>query len=118
LMLAAVSIGQLSKHMPTAGSCYTYVSNGLHPAVDFLVGWGFLLGILAFIGFEGSYRLPSQRATPMLTTSCATRASIGETRGKAPYWDGSSRIRPMENIVRVEDLFHCPSRCRTPDQRP
>lgn len=45
-MLAAVSIGQLSKHMPTAGSFYTYVSNGLHPAVGFLVGWGFLLGIL------------------------------------------------------------------------
>ena len=32
-LLAAVSIGQLSKHMPTAGSFYTYVSNGLHPAV-------------------------------------------------------------------------------------
>jgi amino acid transporter len=45
-LLAAVSIGQLSKHMPTAGSFYTYVSNGLHPAVGFLVGWGFLLGIL------------------------------------------------------------------------
>ena len=45
-LLAAVSIGQLSKHMPTAGSFYTYVSNGIHPAVGFLVGWGFLLGIL------------------------------------------------------------------------
>ncbi len=45
-LLAAVSIGQLSKHMPTAGSFYTYASNGLHPAVGFLVGWGFLLGIL------------------------------------------------------------------------
>ncbi len=45
-LLAAVSIGQLSKHMPTAGSFYTYVSNGLHPALGFLVGWGFLLGIL------------------------------------------------------------------------
>ncbi|MEY2475070.1 MAG: hypothetical protein QOG87_385, partial [Actinomycetota bacterium] len=45
-LLAAVSIGQLSKHMPTAGSFYTYVSNGLHPALGFLVAWGFLLGIL------------------------------------------------------------------------
>jgi amino acid transporter len=45
-LLAAVSIGQLSRHMPTAGSFYTYVSNGLHPALGFLVGWGFLLGIL------------------------------------------------------------------------
>lgn len=45
-MLAAVSIGQLAKHIPTAGSFYTYVSNGIHPAVGFLVGWAFLLGIL------------------------------------------------------------------------
>ena len=45
-LLAAVSIGQLSRHMPTAGSFYTYVSNGLHPALGFLVAWGFLLGIL------------------------------------------------------------------------
>src|SRR3954468_11831142 len=45
-LLAAGSIGQLSRHMPTAGSFYTYVSNGLHPALGFLVGWGFLLGIL------------------------------------------------------------------------
>src|ERR1700752_3938092 len=45
-LLAAGSIGQLSKHIPTAGPFYTYVSNGLHPAVGFLVGWGFLLGIL------------------------------------------------------------------------
>src|SRR5262245_30409014 len=45
-LLAAVSIGQLSKHMPTAGSFYTYTSNGLHPVVGFLVAWGFLLGIL------------------------------------------------------------------------
>src|ERR1700710_666968 len=45
-LLAAISIGQLSKHMPSAGSFYTYVSNGLPPALGFLVGWGFLLGIL------------------------------------------------------------------------
>jgi amino acid transporter len=45
-LLAANSIGQLSKHMPSAGSFYTYVSNGIHPAVGFLVAWGFLLGII------------------------------------------------------------------------
>jgi amino acid transporter len=37
-LLAAVSIGQLSKHMPTSGS-YTHVSNGIHPAVG-SVAWG------------------------------------------------------------------------------
>ena len=45
-LFAAISIGQLSKHLPSAGSFYTYVSNGIHPAVGFLVAWGFLLGIL------------------------------------------------------------------------
>ena len=45
-LFAANSIGQLSKHMPSAGSFYTYVSNGIHPAAGFLVGWGFLLAIL------------------------------------------------------------------------
>ncbi len=45
-LFAAHSIGQLSRHMPSAGSFYTYVSNGIHPAVGFLVAWGFLLGII------------------------------------------------------------------------
>ncbi len=45
-LFAANSIGQLSKHMPSAGSFYTYVSNGIHPMVGFLVAWGFLLGII------------------------------------------------------------------------
>src|SRR3954452_22475374 len=45
-LFAAISISQLARHMPSAGSFYTYVSNGIHPALGFLVGWGFLLGIL------------------------------------------------------------------------
>src|ERR1700712_16839 len=45
-LLAAVSIGQLSQHLPPPGSFYPYGSNGLHPVIGFLVGWGFLLGIL------------------------------------------------------------------------
>ncbi len=45
-LFAANSIGQLSRHLPSAGSFYTYVSNGIHPAVGFLVAWGFLLGII------------------------------------------------------------------------
>ncbi|MDX6307340.1 MAG: hypothetical protein QOI06_386 [Nocardioidaceae bacterium] len=45
-LFAANSIGQLSRHMPSAGSFYTYVSNGIHPIAGFLVGWGFLLGII------------------------------------------------------------------------
>lgn len=45
-LFAASSIGQLSRHMPSAGSFYTYVSNGIHPALGFLVAWGFLLGVI------------------------------------------------------------------------
>jgi amino acid transporter len=45
-LFAANSIGQLSKHMPSAGSFYTYVSNGIHPIVGFLVAWGFLRAII------------------------------------------------------------------------
>ncbi|HXF37775.1 MAG TPA: APC family permease [Actinomycetota bacterium] len=40
-VLVAVSIGQLARHLPSAGSFYTYASRGLHPAVGFLVAWGY-----------------------------------------------------------------------------
>jgi amino acid transporter len=39
--LAAVSMGQLAKHIPSAGGMYTYAARGLHPAVGFLVAWAF-----------------------------------------------------------------------------
>ena len=41
----------------------------------------------------------------MLTTSWVISASIGEPRVRAPYCVGSSRIRPIENIVRVDELL-------------
>lgn len=40
-LFVASSIGQLAKHLPSAGSFYTYVSRGIHPAVGFLVAWGY-----------------------------------------------------------------------------
>src|SRR5919202_1051129 len=43
-LLVAVSIGQLARHLPSAGSFYTYASQGLHPSIGFLVAW-----IYAFI---------------------------------------------------------------------
>src|SRR5207253_5254364 len=36
-LLVAISIGQLAKHLPSAGSFYKYASKGLHPSVGFLV---------------------------------------------------------------------------------
>ncbi len=42
-LLVASSIGQLAKHLPSAGSIYTYPSAGIHPSIGFLVGWGYSL---------------------------------------------------------------------------
>jgi amino acid transporter len=39
----AMAIGQLSKHLASAGSIYTYPARALHPNLGFLVGWGYAL---------------------------------------------------------------------------
>ena len=42
-LCVAYSIGELAKHLPSAGGMYTYVARGLHPYVGFLVAWGYAL---------------------------------------------------------------------------
>ncbi len=42
-LLVAISIGQLARHLPSAGGLYTYSARGLHPAVGYFVAWGFML---------------------------------------------------------------------------
>src|SRR5207302_4253403 len=42
-LLAASSIGQLAKEMPSAGGLYTYTAKSLGPAAGFYVAWLFLL---------------------------------------------------------------------------
>ena len=42
-LMVAVSIGQLARHLPSAGGLYTYAARGLHPAAGFFVAWGFML---------------------------------------------------------------------------
>ena len=42
-LFVAISIGQLAKHLPSAGGLYTYNARGLHPAVGYFVAWGFML---------------------------------------------------------------------------
>jgi amino acid transporter len=37
-LLIAVTIGQLAKHLPSAGGLYTYNARGLGASVGFLVG--------------------------------------------------------------------------------
>jgi hypothetical protein len=38
-LFVASSIGQLAKHLPSAGGFATYTSRGLHPGVGFMVAW-------------------------------------------------------------------------------
>src|SRR5437879_7885940 len=42
-LFCAASIGLLAREMPSAGSVATYAARGLHPAVGFLVAWGYVL---------------------------------------------------------------------------
>src|SRR5437763_7294407 len=42
-LFVAISIGQLARHLPSAGGLYTYSARGLHPTVGFFVAWGFML---------------------------------------------------------------------------
>src|SRR4030081_1403724 len=42
-LLVAISIGQLARHLPSAGGLYTYNARGLGSTVGFLVAWGFML---------------------------------------------------------------------------
>jgi amino acid transporter len=42
-LFVAVSVGQLARHLPSAGGLYTYNARGLGPTAGFLVAWGFML---------------------------------------------------------------------------
>jgi amino acid transporter len=42
-LFCAISIGQLARHLPSAGGLYTYNARALHPAVGYFVAWGFML---------------------------------------------------------------------------
>jgi amino acid transporter len=42
-LFCAWSIGLLAREMPAAGSLATYAARGIHPAVGFLVAWGYVL---------------------------------------------------------------------------
>src|SRR5438445_6365409 len=42
-LFTAVSVAELAAHMPSAGSLATYVANGLHQTVGFLVAWAYVL---------------------------------------------------------------------------
>ncbi|MER5601873.1 APC family permease [Streptomyces sp. NPDC002265] len=41
-LFTASCVGELARELPAAGSVATYAAQGLHPAVGFLVGWGYV----------------------------------------------------------------------------
>jgi hypothetical protein len=71
-LLVAVSIGQLARRLPSAGGFYTYASRGLHPAVGFLVGWGYAF-VDAMVGLRS-------RIVPAHVGRDARSASLHTTR--------------------------------------
>ena len=42
-IFVAISVGQLARHLPSAGGLYTYNARGLGSTAGFLVAWGFML---------------------------------------------------------------------------
>src|SRR6185503_6563316 len=60
-LFTAYSIGQLARHLPSAGGMYTYVARGLGPFFGWLMAWAFALAeplvapiLLAAFGFYGA----------------------------------------------------------------
>jgi amino acid transporter len=65
-LFTAYSIGQLAKHLPSAGGMYTYVARGLGPFFGWLMAWAFALAeplvapiLLAAFGLYGAILLQS-----------------------------------------------------------
>jgi amino acid transporter len=56
-VLVAVTIGQMSRHLPSAGGLYTYITHGLGSKLGFLAGWGLVMSYafipLLYWGFFG-----------------------------------------------------------------
>ena len=60
-LFTAYSIGELARHLPSAGGMFTYVSNGLGSFAGWLMAWAFLLAetlvapiLFAAFGFYGA----------------------------------------------------------------
>ncbi|MBV9451312.1 MAG: APC family permease [Streptosporangiaceae bacterium] len=73
-LLVAITIGQLAKHLPSAGGLYTYNARGLGNGFGFMVGWAFLLaevvaapGGLLILGIVVSSVLHSHLGWPTWT---------------------------------------------------
>src|SRR5260370_42639369 len=94
-MLVATSIGQLAKHLPSAGSIYTYPAEAIHPALGFLVGWGYalvqaLIGPITMVlfGYLFGSIATSEGGWPF-TTTCAIFLIVGPILRAGLHYRGS-----------------------------
>jgi amino acid transporter len=72
-------MGQMAKHVPSAGGWYAFAARGLGPEIGFLVGWLYLLAI------------PAGMTVILLTFSFVMQdVMVNETRGlgwaSSPWW--------------------------------
>jgi amino acid transporter len=58
ILCCAVSFGELSRHIPSAGGLYTYIARSLHPRIGFLIAWAYALAeplvVPAVLGLLGN----------------------------------------------------------------
>ncbi|WP_053227677.1 APC family permease [Solirubrobacter soli] len=54
-VVSAIALGQLAKHLPSAGGFYTYVSSTVGPEAGFMVGWLYSWFVAAIPGALAAY---------------------------------------------------------------
>ena len=79
VLMLGNSLIQLSKHLPSAGGYYTYVSRAIHPRAGFLTSWMYILysplcggAIYGFFGFilQGELKTNWSIDVPWLWAAC------------------------------------------------
>ena len=79
VLMLGNTLVQLSKHLPSAGGYYTYVSRAIHPRAGFLTSWMYILysplcggAIYGFFGFilEGELKSNWNIDVPWLWAAC------------------------------------------------
>ena len=87
-LLVATSIGQLAKHLPSAGSIFSYPAEAIHPALGFLVGW-----VLAFLAIVNSTFANGNAGTLATTRTWYAMSRIGLLPGPP------ERLPEMKRVV-------------------
>src|SRR5579875_78845 len=78
------SLVQLSKHMPSAGGYYTYVSRAIHPRAGFLTPWMYVF----YSPFAGGsiYSMASSASSSQASSGPTTASTCPGCGGRASWW--------------------------------